>query len=263
MKTTTILLLFLLTTSLAFSQRQEGIDSDRPGQSISPLTVGKNVLQVQTGFNYFDKQYYDVLNLNSYSNATKIRFGFTENFELNSTVGYRINISDFDEPNRPNLVGSGIDKLKLGARLNILNRVGLTPKVAINAELLFTLDNEVIYFPKNGIEIMASIKQPITDKLALTTNVGFLCNTVYPNNYYPYTLNSSYSFSDEIFAFVEIYGHWYSYLSINYNGGIGFNLNNDFLIDISSGLEPSEDHNGWFIDAGVSFRFSVAESKEE
>jgi hypothetical protein len=255
MKITTTLLLFLITTTLAFSKKQETIDSDRPGKSISPHTVGKNVLQVQTGINYFNKQYYDVLNLNSYSNETNIRFGLTENFELNSTVGYRINISDFDESKRPNLEGSGLDKLRLGARLNLLNGVGLTPKVAIRAELMFALDNEVIYLPKNGVEIMASIKQPISDKLALVTNVGFLFNTVFPHNYYPYTVNSSYSFSDDIFAFVEIYGHWYSSLSINYNGGVGFNLNKDFLIDISSGLEPSEDHNGWFIDAGVSFRF--------
>lgn len=254
MKITTTLFVLFLSTTFAFSQRQETIDSDRPGQSISPLTVGANVLQVQTGFNYFNRPYYNALTIHSISNATNVRFGITETFELNSTFGYRRNENIYADPRRENLISSGFENLRLGARFNILNKGGLTPTIAINTEFLFALENEVSFFPNDGLEIKASIKQPLTEKLALTTNLSLFHNPYIPDYFYQYTLNSSYSFTDEIFAFVEIYGLLNYGKTINYDGGVGYYLNNDLLLDISAGLVPNGDQNDWFIDAGVSFR---------
>jgi hypothetical protein len=55
MKITTKLILFLITTTLAFSQKQETIDSDRPGQTMSAHTVGKSKLQMLTLSHYVTK----------------------------------------------------------------------------------------------------------------------------------------------------------------------------------------------------------------
>lgn len=255
MKITTVLLIFLLTISLAYSKFTETIDSDRPGQSISPLTVGKQVLQVQTGFNYFNNSSYDGLTINSYSNITNVRYGLLESLELNGTLGYRINVNDYREKSRSNLVSSGFERMKLGTRVNILNEKGLTPKIAVNAELIFAYSNEVYSFIKNGYELKLSVRQPLSEKLSLTSNVGIFNNPIFPIFFYPYTLNISYNINDELFAFAEIYGLLNKEVTVNYNGGLGYYLNNNLLLDLSGGIEKEIETYNWFLDAGISFRF--------
>lgn len=248
-----IFTVFLCSFPLAFSQRQQKIDSDRPGQSISPLTVGKQVLQVQTGFNYFNKDFSDNLTVNSYSNITNVRFGILESLELNSALGFRINANNYKDT-KSNIISSGVYGLRLGARFNILNEKGLTPKVAVNGELIIALRNSVYSFIKNGYELKLSVRQPLTDKLSLTSNVGIFDNPIFPILFYPYTLNVSFSFNDELFAFAEIYGLLNKEVTVNYNGGMGYYLNKDLLLDLSLVKVTDDVLNNWFIEVGASYR---------
>lgn len=258
MKITTTLFLILLSTSFAFSQSQDKIDSDRPGQSISPLTVGKKVFQVQSGINYLNYTYPNKLSIHSISNATNVRYGLSETLELNSTLGYRANIYNYIEPIKESHTKTGFENLRFGARLNILNKGGLNPKIALNTELLMAMNNNIYSQPTMGYELKAVVKQPITEQLSLTTNLSVLINSNYFEYIYLYTLNSSYSFTDDLFAFAEIYGLLNYGMSINYDGGVGYNINNDLQIDISAGIRPEYEYNTpiWFSEMGISYRFS-------
>ncbi|MFA7326118.1 MAG: transporter [Candidatus Kapaibacterium sp.] len=265
MKITTTLLLFLITTTLAFSQKQETIDSDRPGKSISPHTVGKNVLQIQTGFDYTSNFNPTIVILrNSYNvfgNETNVRFGLLDILEINGTIGYRSYNIYYEDNKRKVDNQYGAENLRIGTRVKLLDHDGLTPAIAASAQLLLPFTTNVYYMSGNGFEGTISIKQPITKEWAVTGNIGIYDDPMFVALFYPYTLNSSYSFTNEIFAFVEIFGLLNHGIAINYDGGIGYYLNNDFLLDISGGQIPNNEliYNNnnidWYLNAGVTFRF--------
>ncbi len=72
------LLLFFIIISItnSFSQFSETIASDRPGQSNSPITVGKLVLQLQTGLQVGGGKA-DNYKRNDFELPAIIRFGIT------------------------------------------------------------------------------------------------------------------------------------------------------------------------------------------
>lgn len=277
MKTTTILILLLLATSLAFSQRQKTIDSDRPGQSMSPHTVGKYVLQVQTGFDYTshsnDLPYRSRYSYSIFGNETNVRFGLLDILEINGSIGYRVYNTDYEDNSRADRTQQGAELLRIGTRVNILDHDGLTPAIAVSAELVIPYETDVYNFIDYGFRGMVIIKQPITKEWAVTGNIGIFDNPAVPDFFYPYTLNTSYSFNDKLSAFVEIYGYLNSIEfsengiidngDINYDAGVGYLLNDDLLLDFSIGRNNSFGDGDWYVNAGASFRFSVAESKEE
>lgn len=176
MKTTTTLLLLLLSTSFAFSQRQEKIDSDRPGKSMSPHTVGKNVLQVQTGFDYTshsnDQMFGARYSYNVFGNETNVRFGLLDILEINGSIGYRVYNTNYEDNSRADRTNHGAELLRIGTRVNIIDHNGLTPAIAASAELVIPYETDVYKFIDYGFRGMIIIKQPITNELALTGNIG-------------------------------------------------------------------------------------------
>lgn len=277
MKITTTLLVLLLTTSFAFSQRQEKIDSDRPGKSMSSHTVGKNVLQVQTGFDYTshsnDQMFGARYSYNVFGNETNVRYGILDILEINGTIGYRFYNPNYEDKNRKVDNQHGAEKLRIGARVNILDHDGLTPAIAASAELVIPYETDVYKFIDYGFRGMILIKQPITNELALTGNIGVYHtpqqNKVMPEYFYRYTLNTSYSFNDKLSAFVEAYGFInseynseFGYVNsdaINFDFGVGYLLNNDLLLDFSIGQDNSLGGGDLYVNAGVSFRFGGGE----
>ncbi|MFA7326117.1 MAG: transporter [Candidatus Kapaibacterium sp.] len=271
MKSTTTLLALLLATTFAFSQRQTTIDSDRPGQSMSAHTVGKNVLQIQTGFDYTshsnDPSYVPRYSFNVFGNETNVRFGLLDILEINGTIGYRLYNQSYEDKNRKDNNQHGAEFLRVGTRVNIIDHDGLTPAIAASAELILPFETDVYKFVDYGFRGMVIIKQPITKDWAVTGNIGIFDNPAVLEFFYPYTLNTSYSFNDKLSAFIEIYGYLNAIEftengiidngDINYDAGVGYLLNNDLLLDFSIGQDNSFGDGDWYVNAGVSFRFGV------
>lgn len=280
MKITTTLLLLLVATNLAFSKKQETIDSDRPGQSMSAHTVGKNVLQIQTGFDYTshsnDPSYVPKYSFNVFGNETNIRYGLLDILEINGSIGYRVYNTNYEDNSRADRNQHGAELLRFGTRVNIIDHDGLTPAVAASLELVVPYETDVYKFIDYGFRGFILIKQPITNELALTGNFGvYHTPQMYefmPEYFYRYTLNTSYSFNDKLSAYVEIYGFINTEYSSNYgvvnndhidfDAGIGYLLNNDLLLDFSIGKDNSFGDGDWYVNAGVSFRFG-GEIEEE
>ena len=125
MKTTSLLLLILffvpVTTLLA--QFSETIVSDRPGQSNSPYTVGKMVLQLQTGAQ-FEGGSADNYERNIFSMPVFFRFGITDKIEVQTLWGYQngnAKIYDFD------FTAKGIDLADFGLKFNIFEETAKAP----------------------------------------------------------------------------------------------------------------------------------------
>ncbi len=241
-----IISLFVVTSSGIVAQTQKSIDSDRPGQSFSAHTVGSGVLQLQSGLNY---KSLGADNANSMIyNLTNIRYGLSEHFEFNGTIGYGVQSTNVNTLN-------GINNLRLGARYNFSEQNGYTPGIGVNVDFLFALGTQVYNDPYEDVNTTLIISQKIADKLNMATNISAYYDQLNGDILTPYTLNVSYSLSESNTIFAEIYGELQPTFGLNFDAGISHLINEDFLFDFAVGVEDNELGTDFWAEAGVSYRW--------
>jgi hypothetical protein len=245
-------LITIITTSLIFvafysaqGQTQKTIDSDRPGQSFTPHTVGTSVLQLQSGLNF--RMVGNEGTDNVISNLTNIRYGLSEKFEINSTFGYGF-------VGTPSQTLNGINNLRLGARANFIQQDGYTPGFGVNVDFLFALGTEVYNDPYEDINTTFILTQKVMENLNASTNIGIYYDQASGEILTPFTLNGAYSLSEttSVFAETEIYGELQPNFGLNFDFGGTYLVNYDFLLDFAIGIEDQETENDFWLEAGIN-----------
>ena len=254
MKSITIFLFFSLIISLStFAQFSETISSDRPGQSNSPNTLGKMVLQLQTG-PQFDGASGDNYKYNGFSWPVVIRFGIAERIDVITVWGYQssntdFNIFEFDE--------NGINAADFGLRFNIFEETDNAPALGFEAYYQTKLLSSD-YKPDNPsakFNLMAS--KTITDIFSITTNLGtdFDGNGESPTGFY--TLNLVLGVNDELSVFFENYGNFHSDdFNTYFDFGGAFLLSTDLQLDLYGGFGYNDEIFSYLVSAGVSYRIT-------
>ena len=136
MKNAGLLLLFCLCTMVIKAQFTDQLISDRPGQSISPNTVGAQTLQIQSRIMLLQSNFREVeSDLSFMNNNTVIRLGISERFEVSGMLNYELNRSE--EFGRDNIIETQGQTYNyhVSGRFNILNRSGLVPSIGVQTSL--------------------------------------------------------------------------------------------------------------------------------
>jgi hypothetical protein len=268
--------------------QEETIASDRPGQAVSALTVGKSIIQIQSGLNYLNsKLTLDAFNLddpllvdgssvsnitNTFSNFTDIRYGISKSFEVQGSLGYA-----FQESKSLNVISNSSRKINgfsifaIGARYNFLNpRDSKKPALGVRTNLFFPVNDE--FNNDTYVDITFLHSQELFAGIGLSTNLGLSWNPGVTNENTPgitYVFNLGRQLgSSDFSAFVEYYGvfidgtgEFGDGLNHNFDAGLAWVLSKDLQIDFSAGYNKSEDtlsySNNWFFDSGVSWRFQT------
>lgn len=250
-----IFVLAFLMSNLTLAQFGEHIRTGRPGRSIGPFTVGKNILQTQTGFEVgvYPINVYGFRGYYIYPN-TVLRFGITELFEINGGLGYR-------KERLENALGEyemeGINLSALGVRFNILNGENFSPSLGFQMSLKFPRISSDFSADNFAPKMLLIVRQKLSDRLALFINKGIDYNG---NNAKPvgiYVINFSYMLNTRYSTFIEVYGdysgdHFYHH----YDTGFSYLLNNDFQIDLYGGIGKNEGVFSYFTSTGISWRFT-------
>lgn len=250
MKTQIHLLLFFIIISItnSFGQFSETIVSDRPGQSNSPNTVGKMVLQLQTGME-FGGYKSDNFKTNYFSLPAVIRFGITDKIELQTLWGYQS--WRFDNE----FMVRGINMANFGLRFNIFEETEKAPALGfefIYKTRMIAKDYKPDH-PSTKFNIMAS--KGLSDLISITTNLGadFDGDGDQPDGFY--TLNLVLSVNDQLSVFFENYGNFNGdYFDTFFDFGGAYILNDDLQLDLYGGFGYNDDIFNYFVSGGVSYR---------
>ena len=155
-----LLLTFLLTVSFSYSQNQEtneALVTDRPDQTEASSTVGKGILQIETGGLYETFEDNNIKTENYTYNTTLVRYGILDNMELR--VGW-----DFVEGvtkvngNKLDNITSGFSPLLLGVKIDITEEKGAMPEIAFIGHIfpVFTASHD--YRPETtGVDFRFSL----------------------------------------------------------------------------------------------------------
>ena len=255
------ILLFLVSIT-SFSQHRETIQTDRPGQAIGSLTVGKGAFQIQSGID------------NSFGSSTGFesqtflfdnvfRYGLSNQFEISALIDYQ---SDQYKLTFMGLTSesslSGISNFHLGFRYNVKEESeGIIPALGFQTRVKFPGVSEDYEMDHAGTEMVMVTGHSLPSNFSLTTNWIMATDGFWAAPDYRYIFNLGFSLTDKIGAFVETYGFLNGNQNIYFDTGIGYLANENLQFDISAGGGKNNDFSEFFISVGVSWRNNSATSE--
>jgi len=248
-----LLLLFVISSNLAWGQYNTTIRSARPGHAVGPFTTGKNIFQIQTGVStdWFDDTFASLTG-NGMAYFASLRYGLEESFEIRSAFGARRDVTSM---NGSETTIGGINVWNAGVRFNIINGKGERASFGIQTDVRFNFVDKDYNIDDLAPRIILIHGQKFGAKLGLTTNWGISWNG---NNSTPrgfYVAKLTFPVSNKLSAFVETYGGLVKEdFSIWFGTGLAYLLNNDFQLDISTGYGSNDNINSALIDVGISWR---------
>ena len=253
-----LLSLLCLLSFSAYGQYNETIRAGRPGDAMGAYVVGTKVFQVETGLSHTFTQINGVvIGGNSKTvdraNATALRFGLSESFEINGVFGISSN-EIIDGANRNN----GLSGLGVGARYNILNpdegaplALGIQSRILLNT----LIDEEFqVSDQQLGANVRVSAIYGGLDWIGIASNVAVQWNGDDAGANLLYDLVFSRGIVGDLSGFVELFGRLNNSPDANFDFGLAYLLNDDMQLDASAGF-TGNDVQSWFFDFGVSFRF--------
>ncbi|CAM3369078.1 transporter [Zobellia roscoffensis] len=282
-----LLSLFFTLPLIGTAQYTDVINSNRPGLSVSAYAVGRNVLQVEAGLLY-EQRDHTLLDTKSniWGSDISLRYGLLfEQLEINyegtyvnqdityNSLGTSESFTDFSrnrvglkfliydryknpERNKPNLYSW---KANYGFKFK-----NLIPSVSLYGGATFNLGENPFYVgdPTVSYRGMVATQSRLTPRFVLITNIAYdRITTDYPE--LSYLISLSHAFRNPKWsAFVENQGIQSDrYSDALIRGGVAHLLTDDLQVDFNLGASFKNTPSRIFITVGGSYRFDFHKDK--
>lgn len=238
-------LLFL--SSFGFAQETEPIQTDRPDQTESSAVVPKGMLQVETGFSF---QKNDESGRTNTLPSTLWKYGVNENFELRL-------ITEFISEKFNGETISGLSPILIGCKIKISEEKGLWPKTSfighISLPNVASTDFKTDYVAP---DFRFTMQHTLSRRMTFGYNLGAEWDGFTPEPTFIYTVTTGLSITDKLGAYAEFFGFapQNDKADHSFDGGITYLINNNFMVDLSSGIGVTNNAPKNYIAVGCSFR---------
>jgi Putative MetA-pathway of phenol degradation len=246
MKAKILSLLLIVSTSI-YSQTTEPIQADRPDQTETPAIVPKGMFQVETGLTFQKNDAFS----KSFSLPTALwKYGVNENFELRL-------ITEFLSEETNNEKFNGLSPIYVGFKVKLTEEKGILPKTSFIAHLglpnAASTRYKTDYFAPDFRFVM---QHTLSEKFSLSYNLGSEWDGLSAEPTFLYTLTSGYSITKKLGSYIELFGFAPQNDKANHNldGGITYLINNNFMVDLSSGIGITNNAPKHYFALGFSFR---------
>lgn len=271
-------LLFLLIgfTQLVVAQYTDIINSNRPGFSVSPFSIGSAVYQVEGGLFYQREQIKGRFSTpQNFGEKLSLRYShFNEKLEFNLDLTYSNERLAFFNGHTSFRNISGLSQFTFGAKYLLYKPEyddkfkeirSWKKRMAFDKKRL--IPSVGAYFGINTPVGSGNFSEGISPKIAiylqndLTNRYVILTNIIIdklgtPNASYSYILSETYSLNDKYSIFLENLGRY----NVNFNnefqvaGGLAYLKTKDLQLDSSLRLFFDGPAIGAFVEFGVSWR---------
>jgi len=243
-----ILLTILIFISIrSVSQIKDPIQTDRPDQTETPAIVPKGMFQVETGFSFQKNDSSSKLNTLP---STLWKYGVNENFELRL-------ITEFITESLNGESTSGLNPILIGCKIKISEEKGFWPKTSFIGHVLISnfasSDYKTDYYAP---EFRFVMQHTLSEKISFSYNLGAEWDGFSPQPTFIYTIATGYSFTDRLGSYIELFGFAPQKDKANhsFDGGITYLINNNFMLDLSSGIGLTNNAPENYVAIGFSFR---------
>lgn len=246
--------------SLILCAQIEKLETDRPGETITPGTVTKKWMQFETGLSIqTEKINYPKKDLYIKHPYLLSKYGLGKRIEIRLIT----ELATIKEKNvNGNTIRTGLNSVQLGGKLNFLKGKGLSPKVSLIAHYDFRRFR-TMYKSRDtidGANFRFAFQHTFSENIFLSYNLGMewkKFNTRNPT--YLYSFSPRFNVTEKWFAFIEVFGFiWKNYSPENsIDFGAAYNISNNFKIDASVGFGLNKKAPDNFYAIGASFRFKT------
>ena len=240
-------LIFIFTSANVFAQNIEPIQADRPDQTETPAIVPTGMFQLESGLTFQKNNEIS----QTYSLPTALwKYGVNDNFELRL-------ITEYVTEKTNNASISGLNPILIGCKIKIADQKGIFPKTSFIGHISipkwatseFTAD---FYAPK----FRFVMQHTLSEKISLSYNLGAEWDGFSPEPTFIYTLTSGYSITEKLGFYAELFGfapqNQNAYHS--FDGGFTYLINNNFMVDLSSGFGLTDNAPKHYVAIGFSIR---------
>lgn len=261
-----ILNFLLIGNGILFSQELPSIVTDRPDITESAETVQKNRFQIESGVLYNRDQgsYYDSLNQVVYFTKEFItlpnvlfRFGVNDFMELRLALSVTINNEDYNGKYENSSI-TNFDAPSFGFKFKLGKQDGIEPSVAVIIQAVspvLSTESEDDYFDPS---IIFCFQNTVSDNFSLGYNAGLdLQDGFGQGDGFFLSLSGSYSFSDKVSAFGELFSSTNFYYLVPNSGadiGVTYLVSNNIQLDLSAGASLQNIKDDYFFGTGFSIR---------
>lgn len=274
---TGVLFLALISSTLLQAQFTDVINSNRPGESMAAFSVGKTVIQAESGV-YYSKEHHDGLGYTSkaFGMDADLRYGaFFEQLELIMNLQYQ-----FDKYTAPGVDQSrnGLRQMTFGGKYLIydpnknyekkpnlyswkanhsFNWREFIPAVGVYGGFTLDIFNNP-YAPEDQEKFLPRgmvITQNQFGKWVLVTNI-YIDKLISKYQTMGYIVTVTRGFSERWSGFIENQGVKSDYYSDTvFRGGAAYLLKENFQIDASVGANVKDTPSIYTFGVGFSWRF--------
>jgi len=245
-----LLFIFFFCFINCASAQLDPIDTDRPDQTESPVTINKKWIQIEHGFNVErDNQ------ISIFGSSTLFRYGLLKNVELRLETDFIHTPSTNFSP-----ATTELQPIALGTKISLWEEKKWIPKTSllIHAGIPFLAARSFKNFNAQPGIILA-----FQNNLSQTISWGYNACVEWdgenssPN--YIYTFSNGINLSKKLYGFLEVFGsvNKTDVPQHNFDAGFSLLINNNCKIDISSVAGLTKSAPDWSIAIGASVRFNT------
>ncbi len=255
-------LLALLFTFGILSGFSQSLVTDRPDQTEASSTVGKGVLQIESGFSFMTEDFETLIESQFPTTPTRqqtialpntlLRIGISERLELRVMTQAELQKDFINDIETRNVFG--IADLQLGFKVNILKAKEGRPEIGFLTHVVLPAGTEGISGGEYGVINKLAVTHTLTQTHTLAYNIGYDFLGFGRGDLF-YSLSWGISITDKVGIFIEPYGliENMDLAVLNADAGFTYLINNDMQIDYSFGLGINNQMN--FHSFGLSLRF--------
>ena len=267
---------FLCSSYLLNAQYTNVINSNRPGFSESPYSVGSGIYQIETGFFYNSSKIVRTFTVpSSFGYTLDFRTSFfDEKLEFNTNFALQKDKVAFKNVFTSDYFTTGVSDLSFGAKYLVFHQEyedkskeirswkrrhafdwkRAIPSVAIYVGINTNLVNDIYKLegltPKFGVLLQNNLSK----KLNIVTNV-FYDNIGSSYSELAYIVTGTYAFNDTWSSFLEHQGSYNKYqTNNNFGTGIAYLSSRHFQVDASTRLNFNGKTTEFYAGLGFSFR---------
>jgi len=276
MKKSYLLFLFFSLTQLISAQYTDIINSNRPGFSNSPFSVGSNVYQIEGGLFYKKAQLKrGFSNPSTFGSSLSFRFSkFKEKLEFNVDLDYSIERLAYTQFVTTYYYTSGFSKAVIGAKYLLykakyvdkskevrswkkrmaFDKKRLIPSVGVYIGANMPILNN-FYSNKFSPKIAVYLQNDITNRYNVLTNfILDKLGTQYAS--FSFILTQTYELSEKYSIFIDILNKNYTNFNneFQFASGVAYLKNKNLQFDASARLLIQNNNTNPYFSLGVAWR---------
>jgi hypothetical protein len=253
-----ILFSFFCLCYLSGDAQVEKIDTDRPDQTESAVTVPKNYFQAEFGFNkenlYFRN--YDLIHP-----TMLLKYGLNR-FEIRLEATYKSSyVHLIPEPEWT----TGFDPVVIGFKAALFEEKKLRPKTSLIVHLaLPKIASRAFRAERLAPEFRFTMQHSITEQVGLSYNLGAEWDGFSRSPIWLYTFAPGINIGDKWYTYIEIFGFFPKNEKAQHNldAGIAYYISPDVKVDISGGVGITDAAPENYMALGFSLRLNTRRTKK-